>query len=111
MRTPRQLIVIGDSGVVGWGDREAGGWCERLRRHWMGLPDAPLIYGLGVRGDGLEAVSARWEREWMCRGELRRKKPEALLLSVGLNDTARVGRSDGRQPLDAQANNSGGTTS
>ena len=103
MRTPRQLIVIGDSGVVGWGDREAGGWCERLRRHWMGLPDAPLIYGLGVRGDGLEAVSARWEREWMCRGELRRKTPEALLLSVGLNDTARVGRSDGRQPLDAQA--------
>ena len=103
MRTPRQLIVIGDSGVVGWGDREAGGWCERLRRHWMGLPDAPLIYGLGVRGDGLEAVSARWEREWTCRGELRRKKPEALLLSVGLNDTARVGRSDGRQTLDAQA--------
>ena len=103
MRAPRQLIVIGDSGVVGWGDRERGGWCERLRCHWMELPDAPLIYGLGVRGDGLEAVSARWEREWSCRGELRRKKPEALLLSVGLNDTARVGRFDGRQPLDAQA--------
>ena len=34
MRAPRQLIVIGDSGVVGWGDREAGGWSERLRRHW-----------------------------------------------------------------------------
>ena len=103
MRTPRQLIVIGDSGVVGWGDREAGGWCERLRRHWMGLPDAPLVYGLGVRGDGLEAVSARWQREWACRGELRRKQPEALLVSVGLNDTARVGRADGRQPLDVQA--------
>jgi len=103
MRAPRQLVVIGDSGVVGWGDREGGGWCERLRRHWMELPDAPLVYGLGVRGDGLEAVSARWEREWACRGELRRKQPEAILLAVGLNDTARVGRPDGRQPLDAEA--------
>ena len=37
---PRQLLVIGDSGVYGWGDREAGGWCERLRREWMQLPTA-----------------------------------------------------------------------
>ena len=103
MRAPRQLVVFGDSGVVGWGDREGGGWCERLRRHWMGLPDAPLIYGLGVRGDGLESVSRRWEQEWSCRGELRRQQPEAVMVSVGLNDTARVGRCDGRQPLDAQA--------
>ena len=103
MRAPRQLVVFGDSGVVGWGDREGGGWCERLRRHWMELPDAPLIYGLGVRGDGLESVSRRWEQEWSCRGELRRQQPEAVMVSVGLNDTARVGRCDGRQPLDAQA--------
>ena len=69
----------------------------------MELPDAPLIYGLGVRGDGLEAVSARWEREWTCRVELRRKQPEAIQLAVGLHDTARVGRPDGRHPLDAEA--------
>mgnify|MGYP006272628897 CR=1 FL=1 len=51
---PRKLIVLGDSGVYGWGDPEEGGWCERLRRHWMGLPEAPVLYPLGVRGDGLE---------------------------------------------------------
>ena len=39
---PRQLIVLGDSGVHGWGDREAGGWCQRLRLRWMNLPSAPV---------------------------------------------------------------------
>ena len=100
---PKQLVVIGDSGVLGWGDRLAGGWCERLRLSWMQLPEAPVVYPLGVRGDGLERVNARWRTEWACRGELRRKMPDAVLLSVGLNDTARVGSRDGRQQLTPEA--------
>lgn len=100
---PRQLTVIGDSGVYGWGDREGGGWCERLRRDWMQTPSAPVIYPLGVRGDGLEKVAERWQREWAVRGELRRQQPEGLLLSVGLNDTARVGRANGRPQLSLEA--------
>lgn len=100
---PRQLTVIGDSGVYGWGDREGGGWCERLRRSWMQTPDAPVVYPLGVRGDGLENVSKRWEAEWGGRGELRRQTPGGLLLAVGLNDTARVGRVDGRPQLSVEA--------
>ena len=100
---PKQLVVIGDSGVLGWGDRLAGGWCERLRLSWMQLPEAPVVYPLGVRGDGLERVNARWRMEWACRGELRRKVPDAVLISVGLNDTARVGSRDGRQQLTLEA--------
>lgn len=99
---PKKLIVLGDSGVYGWGDPEEGGWCERLRRHWMGLPGGPVLYPLGVRGDGLERVAARLDREVSCRGELRRQQPHGILLSVGLNDTARVGRADGRPQLDAE---------
>ncbi|MGC5197698.1 GDSL-type esterase/lipase family protein, partial [Aphanothece microscopica] len=91
----------GDSGVYGWGDPEEGGWCERLRRHWMGLPEGPVVYPLGVRGDGLERVAARLEHDVRCRGELRRQQPQGILLAVGLNDTARVGRPDGRPQLDA----------
>ena len=68
----KKLIVIGDSGVYGWGDREGGGWCERLRCQWMSLPDAPVVYPLGIRGDGLESVAKRWLNEWQSRGELRR---------------------------------------
>lgn len=102
LAVPRKLIVLGDSGVYGWGDPEEGGWCERLRRHWMALPDGPVLYPLGVRGDGLERVAARLEREVLCRGELRRQIPQGILLAVGLNDSARVGRPDGRPQLDAE---------
>jgi lysophospholipase L1-like esterase len=99
---PKKLVVIGDSGVYGWGDPEHGGWCEQLRRHWMELPGGPVLYNLGVRGDGLERVAARLEAEVLCRGELRRQVPQGILLSVGLNDTARVGRRDGRHQLDPE---------
>jgi len=55
----KKLIIIGDSGVYGWGDLEGGGWSERLRQNWLNLDDAPIIYSLGVRGDGLEKVAIR----------------------------------------------------
>jgi lysophospholipase L1-like esterase len=100
---PKKLAVVGDSGVFGWGDAEQGGWCEQLRRHWMGLPQGPVLYNLGVRGDGLERVAARLHGEVGARGELRRQTPQGILLAVGLNDTARVGRPDGRPQLAPEA--------
>ena len=103
LENPKRLIIIGDSGVYGWGDRDEGGWCERLRRKWMHHPGAPILYPLGVRGDGLEKVAQRWKNEWGCRGELRRQVPDGLLLSIGINDTARIGRPDGRPQLSSEA--------
>jgi lysophospholipase L1-like esterase len=100
---PRKLIVLGDSGVYGWGDPDQGGWCERLRRHWMELPCGPVLYNLGVRGDGLERLAARLSGEALCRGELRRQRPQGLLVAIGLNDSARVGRADGRYQLAPEA--------
>ena len=100
---PRKLVVLGDSGVYGWGDPEQGGWCERLRRHWMELPGGPVLYNLGVRGDGLERLASRLRSEVLCRGELRRQTPQGILLGVGLNDLARVGRADGRHQLAPEA--------
>lgn len=94
-----KLVVLGDSGVFGWGDPEQGGWCERLRRHWMALPAGPVVYNLGVRGDGLERLAARLPAEVGCRGELRRQIPQGILIGIGLNDSARIGRPDGRYQL------------
>ena len=99
MQHPPKLIAFGDSGVFGWGDTEAGGWVERLRRHWMLRSEAPVIYNLGVRGDGLERLAARFTCEFNVRGELRRQQPQGMLLAIGLNDTARVGSRDGRPQL------------
>ena len=100
---PKKLVALGDSGVMGWGDPQEGGWCERLRRHWMEIPGGPVLYNLGVRGDGLERLAARLPAEVGCRGELRRQRPQGILLGVGLNDTARVGRPDGRPQLAPEA--------
>lgn len=96
---PRKLVALGDSGVYGWGDPLEGGWCERLRRHWMELPGGPVLYNLGVRGDGLERLAARLRSEVLCRGELRRQIPQGILIGIGHNDLARVGRPDGRHQL------------
>ncbi len=96
----KQLVVIGDSSVYGWGDTEGGGWCERLRKDWSKFNDFPIIYPLGVRGDGIEKVSLRWEKEWSSRGETRRNKPKAILLNVGLNDTPTIGQKNGRHQLE-----------
>ena len=97
---PKQLVVIGDSSVYGWGDTEGGGWCERLRKDWSKYRDFPIIYPLGVRGDGIEKVSLRWKKEWSSRGETRRNKPKAILLNVGLNDTPTIGQKNGRHQLE-----------
>jgi lysophospholipase L1-like esterase len=99
MAHPRKLVALGDSGIFGWGDPLEGGWCERLRRHWMELPGGPVLYNLGVRGDGLERLAARLQSEVLRRGELRRQTPQGILIGIGLNDLARVGRPDGRHQL------------
>ncbi|HEY9695305.1 MAG TPA: GDSL-type esterase/lipase family protein [Oculatellaceae cyanobacterium] len=94
---PLKIVVLGDSIVYGFGDFEGGGWVERLRRKWM-MPDSPghVIYNLGVRGDGVLQVSQRLEQEFRNRGELRNRVPDAIALSVGVNDAARLGRTSGR---------------
>lgn len=94
---PLKLVVLGDSLVYGFGDPEGGGWVERLRRRWM-LPDSPghVLYNLGVRGDGVEQVAQRLENEFRHRGELKNRVPDAIILSVGVNDSPRLQRPTGR---------------
>ncbi len=96
-RLPLKLVVLGDSIIYGFGDPEGGGWVERLRRQWM-MPDSPghVLYNLGVRGDGVKQVQERVEQEFRRRGELKNRVPDAIILSVGVNDSGRLGRPDGR---------------
>ncbi|NEO33053.1 MAG: G-D-S-L family lipolytic protein [Symploca sp. SIO3C6] len=101
---PLKLVVMGDSIIYGFGDPEGGGWVERLRRQWM-LPDTPghVIYNLGVRGDGVKQVHERFEHEFRSRGELRNRLPDAIIFSVGVNDSARLGRPNGRNYTDFES--------
>jgi lysophospholipase L1-like esterase len=92
-----RIIALGDSLVYGYGDPVGGGWVERLRRQWMspGAGDH-VLYNLGIRGNGVIQVSERLEREWSNRGELRNRYPDLIILSVGVNDSARLGRLTGK---------------
>ena len=94
---PLRVIALGDSLVYGFGDPVGGGWVERLRRQWM-HPDyaGHVLYNLGIRGDRVAQVSERIEQEFCNRGELRNRVPDLIMLSVGVNDTPRLGRPDGR---------------
>ncbi|MGD1937015.1 MAG: GDSL-type esterase/lipase family protein [Cyanophyceae cyanobacterium] len=104
---PLKVIAIGDSVVYGYGDVSGGGWVERLRRQWMHPSSSGnVMYNLGVRGDKVDQVLARLEMEFRSRGELRNRVPDRLILSVGTNDSPRVGRSQGKPmtlPSDFQA--------
>ena len=94
---PLKIVALGDSLVYGFGDYEGGGWVERLRRQWM-LPQSPghVLYNLGIRGDRTIQVYQRLEQEFSCRGELRNRLPDLILLSVGVNDSPCLGRKDGK---------------
>lgn len=94
---PLRIIALGDSLVYGYGDPVGGGWVERLRRLWLSA-DGPghVVYNLGVRGNAVAHVQERLEREFRQRGELRNRYPDLIILSVGVNDSPRLGRKDGK---------------
>jgi len=54
------------------------------------------LYNLGIRGDGVAQVARRLEDEFRHRGELRNQLPDRIILSVGVNDSARLSRLEGR---------------
>ena len=92
-----KIIALGDSLIYGFGDFIGGGWVERLRRQWMSPTGAGhVLYNLGVRGDRTHQVSQRLEQEFSRRGELRNRVPDLILLSVGVNDSARLRKPDGK---------------
>lgn len=97
LRQEKRIVAIGDSLIYGYGDPEGGGWVERLRRRWL-QPESPghAVYNLGIRGDSVQRVSQRLTQEFQTRGELRNRVPDLILLTVGMNDSARVGKPSGR---------------
>ncbi|NUN63762.1 hypothetical protein HCU40_03135 [Pseudanabaena biceps] len=89
---PLRVTAFGDSLVYGYGDPVNGGWVEQLRRRWMGQDNGHILYNLGVRGDTVAHVNHRLEQEFLLRGEIRNKLPNLIILSVGINDSPRVGK-------------------
>ncbi len=94
---PIRIVALGDSVIYGFGDPVGGGWVERLRRHWMSPGyTGHALYNLGRRGNGVAQVSRQLEKEWSHRKAWHNRLPELMILSVGVNDSPRLGRSNGR---------------
>lgn len=94
---PLKIVALGDSLIYGFGDPIGGGWVEQLRRKWMACESSShVLYNLGIRGDRVFQVAERLEQEFRYRGELRNRVPDAIVLSVGVNDSPRLSRRDGR---------------
>lgn len=91
-----KIIAIGDSLIYGYGDKEAGGWVERLRLQLMNNDSGHVLYNLGIRGDRTEQVKQRLTSEFNQRGEIRNKYPDLLIISIGINDSPRLGHPQGR---------------
>ena len=98
---PLRIIAFGDSLIYGYGDPVNGGWVEQLRRRWMGTGAGHVLYNLGVRGDTASQVNQRLEQEFLARGELRNRLPDLIILSVGVNDSPRVGKRGSRSMTDS----------
>ena len=94
---PMRIVALGDSVIYGFGDPVGGGWVERLRRHWMSPGyTGHALYNLGQRGNGVAQVSLQLEKEWSHRKAWHNRLPELMILSVGVNDSPRLGQAHGR---------------
>lgn len=88
--------IWGDSMAWGAYDRELGGWTLRLRRYWDdnyqygdNYNGGPSVYNLGVYGDKVANVLARFDAEYAAR------KPGIVILAVGINDSPHHSHPDG----------------
>lgn len=80
----RRMVFIGDSITAGDGDNLAHGWPARLCVQ-SGLTDIQMhCYNLGVGGERIAHIHARWEAETLAR--LSGKTGGALIFMMGLND-------------------------
>lgn len=89
-----RIGVWGDSITWGASDHDLGGWVNRLRLFLDGnYEDAPSVYNVGIGGDKVSDVLRRFDVEYGAR------KPEAIILAIGINDSPHDSHPDGT-PLD-----------
>ena len=84
-----KICVFGASITWGAFDEEAGGWVERLKVHFFNTDQKARVYNCGVSGDRVEHVLKRFPVEASSR------KPDKIIISVGVNDGKNVENPEG----------------
>lgn len=94
----RRMIFFGDSITAGDGDERACGWPERLCVI-SGLTKRQMhCYNLGIGGDRISDIHARWRSETHAR--LAGKTGGYLSFMMGLNDAIKGAATDGTITFD-----------
>lgn len=76
------LCVFGDSIVWGTGDKELGGWVNRLRLSLESKINDVAVYNLGIDGETTDRLSVRFKSEAVARDA------DIVIISMGANDSA-----------------------
>ena len=75
----KKICIFGASITFGHNDLEGGGWVDRLKRYlWQG--EGASVFNLGISGATTEDLQRRLEHE------SRPRKPDMILISIGIND-------------------------
>jgi len=92
---PKRIVAIGASSCFGRVDLTGGGFVERLKK-WHQITDENAVFNLGIDGDTTTDVLKRFLPEVSIR------KPDLILIHVGLNDSRRMATQDAplTTPLD-----------
>jgi lysophospholipase L1-like esterase len=90
-----KIVALGDNLIYGFGIPLKNSWVELRKCQWI-HPYAcdRAFYNLSNRGDRVSQVSRRLEQEF--HHQPQHYLPDLMILSVGMNDSPRVGHRNGQ---------------
>lgn len=98
-RIKLRILFLGDSITVGDGDQEACGWPSRLLAQTVVPPLKAQCYNLGIGGDRISDLQARWRAEVTSR--VAGRPGCGAVLMIGVNDAIRAAKEGGPFDFDA----------
>ena len=87
-----RIVAIGASSLFGRIDPEEGGFIGRLKKWHETQAAQNIVFNLGVPGETSSDILKRFSQEVGVR------RPDLILISVGLNDTKRKGSKEAGNP-------------
>lgn len=84
---PKRIVFLGASSVFGKNDPGGGGFAGRFKSWYESQDLKNSVFNLGIGGDITTGMSERFD-------EVIRRKPDLIILQLGLNDTKRTDSKD-----------------
>ena len=86
---PQRIVAFGGSNLFGLIDPKGGGFIGRLKTYHEGQDVHNMVFNLGISGETTTDILKRLLPEAAIR------KPDLIIIAIGLNDTKRIGGKTG----------------